>query len=426
MNLATTTYYVRDAQGNVMATYDYKPSGVNNTGPQKLSLIENAIYGSSRLGMRTYTDVDNVNGNASPYFTNTSDYTQNLKSGLVSYELSNHLGNVLTVVSDRKIPVDVGNNGTVDYYVADVLAANDYYAFGGQMPSRAFNAGNYRYGFNGKENDNEVKGVGNSLDFEARMYDSRLGKWLSVVLLYKTYVEHSPYRFATNNPILYLDFDGREIKPSRNEAFVYEDDIKNIVGNRAVGDQLSKVPLTIHGLGVTTVNFDSKTDFYYKLNPTSKKYDVMYTTNRFVNKGLQKDGLLDKLNPGLSEEVKEHEQGHVDQFDEVIQKKYTIQSGFTQKQKDPTGKVIKSEEITFTGQIDAILDQAAAFYDKNKGAFTSTKMTKEQYVEGIFQSAKAAIKVEFANRQKPPGPVSDTQPLETDANKRAGETLAKR
>src|SRR5690606_36422730 len=41
-------------------------------------------------------------------------------------------------------------------------------------------AGGYRYGFNGMEKDNEVKGKGNSYDFGARMYDSRLGRWLSI------------------------------------------------------------------------------------------------------------------------------------------------------------------------------------------------------------------------------------------------------
>jgi len=41
------------------------------------------------------------------------------------------------------------------------------------MPNRQLNAANYRYGFNGKENDNEVKGVGNQVDFGERVYDPR-------------------------------------------------------------------------------------------------------------------------------------------------------------------------------------------------------------------------------------------------------------
>ncbi|ATL49399.1 hypothetical protein COR50_20685 [Chitinophaga caeni] len=39
-----------------------------------------------------------------------------------------------------------------------MLSAVDYYPFGMQIPGRVFNGGGYRYGFNGKENDNEAKG----------------------------------------------------------------------------------------------------------------------------------------------------------------------------------------------------------------------------------------------------------------------------
>ena len=48
------------------------------------------------------------------------------------------------------------------------------------MPERSFSYENYRWGFNGEETDNDVKGAGNSLDFGARIYDSRLGRWLSL------------------------------------------------------------------------------------------------------------------------------------------------------------------------------------------------------------------------------------------------------
>jgi RHS repeat-associated protein len=48
------------------------------------------------------------------------------------------------------------------------------------MPGRTFNSSEYRYGFGGHEKDDEIKGEGNSLDFGARIYDPRLGRWLSV------------------------------------------------------------------------------------------------------------------------------------------------------------------------------------------------------------------------------------------------------
>lgn len=66
----------------------------------------------------------------------------------------------------------------------------------------------YRFGFNGMEKDNELKGVGNSLDFGARMYDSRLGRFLSLDPIKRMYPWNSPYAFAENSPIAFLDEEG--------------------------------------------------------------------------------------------------------------------------------------------------------------------------------------------------------------------------
>lgn len=79
------------------------------------------------------------------------------------------------------------------------------------MPGRQFTAGSgYRYGFNGKENDNEVKGEGGQQDYGMRVYDPRLGKFLSVDPLTKSFPWYSPYHFAGNNPIQNTDLDGGE------------------------------------------------------------------------------------------------------------------------------------------------------------------------------------------------------------------------
>jgi len=71
--------------------------------------------------------------------------------------------------------------------------------------------GEYRYGFNGMEKDTELKGEGNSLDFGARIYDSRLGRWLSRDPLMSIYPSLSPYHGIGNNPILFKDIDGKKI-----------------------------------------------------------------------------------------------------------------------------------------------------------------------------------------------------------------------
>jgi RHS repeat-associated protein len=67
-----------------------------------------------------------------------------------------------------------------------------------------------RYGFNGKENDNDVKGEGNQQDYGFRIYDPRLGKFLSVDPLTKEYPELTPYQFSSNGPIENIDLDGLE------------------------------------------------------------------------------------------------------------------------------------------------------------------------------------------------------------------------
>jgi len=81
------------------------------------------------------------------------------------------------------------------------------------MPGRQYSAqSSYRYGFNGKENDNEIKGEGNQQDYGMRIYDPRVGRFLSVDPLQKVFPNLTPYQFASNNPIEAVDLDGREFK----------------------------------------------------------------------------------------------------------------------------------------------------------------------------------------------------------------------
>ena len=79
------------------------------------------------------------------------------------------------------------------------------------MPGRKYNAGSgYRYGFNGKENDNEVAGEGNIYDYGFRIYNPLLGRFLSVDPLTNSYPWYTPYQFAGNMPIIAIDLDGLE------------------------------------------------------------------------------------------------------------------------------------------------------------------------------------------------------------------------
>ena len=111
----------------------------------------------------------------------------------------------------------------------NIINYTDYYPFGMEMPNRSGSVENYRYGFNGIEKDDEVKGYSNSLDFGARIYDSRLGKWLSVDALQAKYPFASSYNFVLNTPIQAYDPDGRLVifvngyRPSAPGANIYRE-----------------------------------------------------------------------------------------------------------------------------------------------------------------------------------------------------------
>ena len=81
-----------------------------------------------------------------------------------------------------------------------------------QMPGRTYTASSssYRYGFNGKEMDNETYGQGNEYDYGFRIYNPRIGKFLSVDPYSKKYPFYSPYQFAGDGPIANTDADGGE------------------------------------------------------------------------------------------------------------------------------------------------------------------------------------------------------------------------
>jgi RHS repeat-associated protein len=67
----------------------------------------------------------------------------------------------------------------------------------------------YCFAFNGKEVDNETYGAGNAYDFGARIFDSRIGRFLSIDPKTAAYPWITPYSFADNSPILNLDFQGK-------------------------------------------------------------------------------------------------------------------------------------------------------------------------------------------------------------------------
>ena len=76
----------------------------------------------------------------------------------------------------------------------------------------------YRYGFQGQEKDDEIKGEDNSINFEYRMYSSQIGRFLSRDPLTKKYPWYTPYSFAGNKVIQFIELEGCEEGITKGDA----------------------------------------------------------------------------------------------------------------------------------------------------------------------------------------------------------------
>lgn len=312
----TGTYYVRDAQGNVMATYNRSyVHGSGSSYTDNFALAEHPIYGSSRLGVRRGEAGDKLSlAFTAPGFTlhkfTSRSYTIPTpgtfsaarveyfsKLGLKNYELGNHLGNVLSTISDRKIEIN-GSGTVISSFKSEILSAQDYYAFGMGMPGRSFTSSTaYRYGFNGKENDPETVTTGNGTqDYGMRIYNPALGKFLSVDPLTKKFAFYSPYQYAGNTPIVAIDLDGLE------DVWIHTRRIKTGAAIKVFSANLNELERDIlwrmltgdpeglsDGIVYTTTNAGGELERIYPDVPVSTpvgsehEYSFFEDADRFVN-----------------------------------------------------------------------------------------------------------------------------------------------
>lgn len=94
----------------------------------------------------------------------------------------------------------------IDNQQVQIVSLKDYYPFGAVMKGRSYTAsgGKYRYGFNGKEYDEESE----YSDFGARLYDAGLGRFNSADPIAYAYPSHSAYNTCHNNPVVFIDYEG--------------------------------------------------------------------------------------------------------------------------------------------------------------------------------------------------------------------------
>jgi len=140
----------------------------------------------------------------------------------------------------------------------------------------------YRFTFNGMEKDDEVKGIGNSLDFGARIYDPRLGgRFFSLDPLQTKYPGISPYCFVANSPIAFVDPDGKDIKPASNKDWEIVQGVFNSFSTKKVSADVL--------FGITPNNYKEKDGRIVQVYGTN-------LSNDSFEKNLSKSGLSNEQN----------------------------------------------------------------------------------------------------------------------------------
>ena len=256
-----TTYHMRDPQGNVLAVYEHKHGDSDNG---TFTLAAQHLYGISRLGMRKRDLALNV--------ANASEPTP-----VTHYELTNHLGNVMAVISDE----------ASDTNEPTVVSLSDYYPFGMTEPGRSWNPGDYRFGYTGHEKEEDLaSGVYTT---EYRLLDTRLGRWLSVDPLAEEASDWSPYRTSFDNPIIFVDPDGQWEADSEGNLIAEKGDHAGTLAkflNISFKDALKQLKdqgYTVNDKGILNLKVGDKVTLDNVFTQSIKQSDNPYTLEKRDN-----------------------------------------------------------------------------------------------------------------------------------------------
>ena len=105
------------------------------------------------------------------------------------------------------------------------------FTFGIVIPGRNWKTATtegYGFGFKGKLKENDISGYGNVYDFGFRIYNPRIGSWLSIDTMQTTYAGLWPFTFGLNKPIRASDPFGRIVTYADIESLVAFDIIYNL------------------------------------------------------------------------------------------------------------------------------------------------------------------------------------------------------
>jgi RHS repeat-associated protein len=207
---AKVQFYSKRHLGETAAIYEMTTEVNNGNYFSNYYISEFNITGDKRIGILNSNDLlstiqfDPLEFNNLELVVNSDNFSNLYFEkfiGKKQFEINDHLLNPRVIVSDKKIFHPYSESDQ------ELIAYNNYYPFGSQIPDRFYRSKDYRYGFNGMEKNDEA-GSENSYSTMYRQYNPRLGRWLNTEPLIEMYPAISPYNSFKNNPILFNDING--------------------------------------------------------------------------------------------------------------------------------------------------------------------------------------------------------------------------
>ena len=196
----------------------------------------------------------------------------------------------------------------------------------------------YRFGFQGQEKDNEIKGIGNSVNYKFSMHNPRVGRFFAVDPLAGKYPYNSTYAFQENKMGLGRELEGLElildrtskngktyyftyrVKPVNNSGMLNDKQFNNLINKRKDFDEKVFSGKAKHGNKlILKVAFDKDATI-------SWKYPSVATseTNEeaIMKEGEAKIGDIknNKTELGVYTVMKTDEEGNVNYNDETVNK----------------------------------------------------------------------------------------------------------
>jgi len=173
------------------------------------------------------------------------------------YYLKDHLGSVRVTVNQQ----------------GQMVGFDDYYPYGQQIPGRSSNSANPRY------------------------YDPEVGRWLSMDPLADQYPSLSPYVYAANNPLRYIDPNGMELQGDSTQLAELAEETNNALKKSGIDDasvSVESIPEKKTGLAGWFANTwlgkklglsDTKKVFF--LATLGEGWKVVNTGNEWKDKGVK-------------------------------------------------------------------------------------------------------------------------------------------